>query len=526
MSTPGERTTSLADRDDQYVLAVDLGTGGPKIGFVSLTGRVVQCEHHRLDPTFLPDGGVTVDAEEWWTTIIGAARRAIADGVVDPAKVVAVSTTGQWASTIPVDEAGIPVAPGLSWMDSRGGELVRHRLGGPVGGYKPRVLAEFIRRSGGVPSLDGADPVGHRLFWRTARPDVWRAARWLLEPVDYLSMRFTGIAAASAVSMTGTWLIDTRDPQRLAYDATLVHLAGGGADKLPPLQPFGSVMGTVQPSIAAELGIGDSVAVITGSPDLHSAAIGSGSIRVGEAHMALSTTGWISSPIERKKTDIIRQVATVPGLDERSYLVANNHETAGMCLQWFRGILGGPDNEVDYDTLAALAASSPPGAGGVIFTPWLKGERSPVADRSARAGFHDMGLATTQADMIRAVMEGVAYNNVWLLAAVEKFIGGRLDDIRIIGGGAQSDLWCQIHADTMDRTIEQVADPLYCGLRGAALSAGMALGRVKADELRDLVAVQRRFHPDPSNRATYDRLYGEFPGLYSMQRKFFRRLNR
>jgi xylulokinase len=222
----------------------------------------------------------------------------------------------------------------------------------------------------------------------------------------------------------------------------------------------------------------------------------------------------------------VRQVATVPGLDERSYLVANNHETAGMCLQWFRGILGGPDNEVDYDTLAALAASSPPGAGGVIFTPWLKGERSPVADRSARAGFHDMGLATTRADMIRAVMEGVAYNNVWLLAAVEKFIGGRLDDIRIIGGGAQSDLWCQIHADTMDRTIEQVADPLYCGLRGAALSAGMALGRVKADELRDLVAVQRRFHPDPSNRATYDRLYGEFPGLYSMQRKFFRRLNR
>ena len=526
MPASATSATRLTASDDRYVLAVDLGTGGPKIGFVSLTGGIVHCEHHRLDPTYLPDGGVTVDAEEWWTTIIGAARRALADGAVDPTKVVAVSMTGQWATTIPVDEAGIPVAPGLSWMDSRGGELVRHRLGGPVGGYKPRAVAEFIRRSGGVPSLDGADPVGHRLFWRNARPDTWRAARWLLEPVDYLSMRFTGIAAASAVSMTGTWLIDTRNPQNLAYDSTLVRLAGGGADKLPPLQPFGSVMGTVQPSIAAELGIGDSVAVVTGSPDLHSAAIGSGAVRVGEAHMALSTTGWISAPIERKKTDLIRQVATVPGIDERSYLVANNHETAGMCLQWFRGILGGPDSEVDYDTLASLAASSAPGAGGVIFTPWLKGERSPVADRSARAGFHDMGLATTRADMIRAVMEGVAYNNVWLLAAVEKFVGGRLDNIRIIGGGAQSDLWCQIHADAMDRTIEQVADPLYCGLRGAALTAGMALGRVRADELRELVAVQRTFHPDPSNRATYDRLYGEFPGLYSMQRKFFRRLNR
>jgi xylulokinase len=162
----------------------------------------------------------------------------------------------------------------------------------------------------------------------------------------------------------------------------------------------------------------------------------------------------------------------------------------------------------------------------VIFTPWLKGERSPVADRAARAGFHDMGLATTRADLVRAVMEGVAYNNVWLLAAVEKFVGARLDNIRMMGGGAQSDLWCQIHADTMDRTIEQVAEPLYCGLRGAALSAGMALGMVETDELRDLVEVRRTFRPDPANRATYDRLYREFPGLYSMQRKFFRRLNR
>lgn len=517
-----DAASRFAERDEHFVLAVDLGTGGPKVGFVSLTGRVAHQEHHVLDPTYLPDGGVTVDADEWWATILGAAKRALADGVVDPAQVVAVSTTGQWAATIPVDETGIPVAAGLSWMDSRGGELVRSRIGGSLSGYKPRALAEFIRRSGGVPSLDGADPVGHRLFWKHACPDTWRAARWLLEPVDYLSMRFTGVAAASPVSMTGTWLIDTRDLTKLAYDPVLVELAGGGADKLPPLQRFGSVMGMVQPAVAAELGIGDSVAVVTGSPDLHSAAIGSGAVRVGDAHMALSTTGWISVPTERKKTDVIRQVATVAGLDDRSYLVANNHETAGMCLQWFRSILG----EVDYGALTELAATSAPGAGGVIFTPWLKGERSPVADRSARAGFHGMGLSTTQADLTRAVMEGVAYNNVWLLAAVEKFVGGRLDHIRMIGGGAQSDLWCQIHADTMNRTIEQVADPLYCGLRGAGLSAVVGLGLVRLDDVRDLVEVRRTFRPDPANRAVYDRLYREFPGLYSMQKKFFRRLAR
>lgn len=239
--------------------------------------------------------------------------------------------------------------------------------------------------------------------------------------------------------------------------------------------------------------------------------------------MAVSTTGWISVPITRKKTDIVRNCATVPGIDDATYLVANNHETAGMCLQWLKGAMGGT---LDYEQLTELAGTADAGSGGVIFTPWLKGERSPVADRTMRAGFHNMSLATTQGDLIRSVLEGVAYNNQWLHEAVEKFVGGRLDNIRFIGGGAQSDLWCQIHADVMDRTIEQVTDPLYCGLRGAALSAAMTLGEVRQEELRGLVTVKQTYVPNPANRAAYDRLYAEFPGLYSSQKKFFRRLNR
>lgn len=514
---------SADPRDDQFVLVVDLGTGGPKVGFVSLLGRVAHQVHHEVETTYLPGGGATQDAEEWWTLIRDAARSALSSGAVDPEKVVAVSMTGQWASTVPVDEAGIPVSPVVMWMDSRGGELVRAKVGGPVSGYKARGIAEFIRRSGGAPSLDGADPIGHRLYLRHHEPSVWAAARWMLEPVDYLSMRFTGVAAASPVSMTGSWLVDTRNPAYTSYDPLLVEMAGGGAEKLPPLQRYGTVVGVVQPSVAADLGLGADVKVVTGAPDLHTAALGSGAVKLGEAHMAVSTTGWISVPINRKKTDIIRQVATVPGVDDSTYLVANNHETAGMCLQWLKGALGGT---LDYEQLNELAAGSDPGSGGVIFTPWLKGERSPVADRSMRAGFHNMSLATTQGDLIRSVLEGVAYNNQWLLEAVEKFVGGRLDNIRFIGGGAQSDLWCQIHADVMDRTIEQVVDPLYCGLRGAAFSAAIALGEVRQDELRGLVPVNRTYRPDPANRATYDRLYAEFPGLYSSQKKFFRRLNR
>jgi xylulokinase len=242
-----------------------------------------------------------------------------------------------------------------------------------------------------------------------------------------------------------------------------------------------------------------------------------------QTHMAISTTSWISCPVPFKKTDVLHQIATVPGLGGQSYVIANNHDTSGLCLQWLRdNVLEG----ADFDALNDLGAGAAPGSGDVIFTPWLTGERSPIDDRNARGGFHNVSLSTTKADMVRAVMEGVAYNDQWLHASVEKFAKRKLDNIRIIGGGAQSDLWCQIHADVMDRTIERVAEPWYANLKGAAIFAGLALGELRRDEVHGLVEVDRVFTPDPSTRETYDRLYAEFPGLYKGQKAMFRRLNR
>jgi xylulokinase len=214
----------------------------------------------------------------------------------------------------------------------------------------------------------------------------------------------------------------------------------------------------------------------------------------------------------------------VPGLDSSSYLVANNHEAAGLCLRWLRDSFH-TSEPAEFERLLELAQAATPGSGGVIFTPWIAGERSPVDDRHARGGWHNLSVETGNAELIRAVLEGVAYNSRWLGEAVERFVGGRLDSLRIFGGGAVSDLWCQIHADVMDRTIERVAEPLHTNLRGAALMASLALGAVGRGEVRDLVPVDRVFVPDSRNRAAYDRLYAEFPGLYKAQRKMFARLN-
>ncbi len=525
-----------AGRDERFVLAVDLGTGGPKVGLVSFTGSIAWSDHVPLETRLLPGGGAVQDASQWWDAVARTTRRAMRSGVVRPEQVVAVSCTGQWASTVPVAEDGRPVGDCVMWMDSRGGPYTRRAVGGPVAGYAPLALWQWVRRSGGAPSTSGVDPIGHMLHLEHDRPDVAQRARWYLEPVDYLSMCFTGMAAASHASMTAAWLTDNRKLDRLHYDPTLVRRAGVPAHKLPPLVPTGSVVGEVRPEVAQGLGLAPGVVVVTGTPDLHSAAVGSGAVLDYQAHLAISTTSWISCPVPMKKTDAVHQIASVPGLRPGRYLVADNHDTGGLCLQWLRDNVIGPSDGLfqggaeasgpSFDALTALAASVPAGSGDVLFTPWLAGERSPVDDRKARGGFHNLSLATTRAHLVRAVLEGVAYNSRWLHEAVERFVKRRLDPVRVVGGGATSDLWCQIHADVMGRTIERVAEPLHANLRGAALFAAVALGWVDLEEVAGLVPVATRFDPDGSRASTYRRLYGEFPKLYRSQKPMFARLNR
>ena len=509
---------------EHYALAVDLGTGGPKVGLVSLTGRLEWFEHLRVDTRPLPDGGAEQDAGEWWELVCGAARRALASGVVPAERVQAVAVTGQWASRVPVDAEGRPVGPCVMWMDTRGRRHSRQLVGGPVAGFSPRVAARWIRRSGGLPSPAGADPISHLLYLERDRPEIATAAHWFLEPVDYLTMRFSGQASASPASMLAAWLTDNR---RLggapAYDPVLVAMARIDPAKLPPLRATGSLIGPVLDSVAADLGLPAGAQVVTGVPDLHAATLGSGAVGLYEPHLSISTTGWISCPLPRKKTDALRAMASVPGIGDGQYVLANSIDSAGVCLEWARATLG---PVAGYPDLIASAATAPPGSNGAVFTPWLGGTRSPAEDRGARAGWHDLSLQTTQADLVRAVLEGVACHSRWLHEAVERFARRRLEPLRIIGGGAQSDLWCQISADVLDRRIERVADPASAILRGAAIGAGVALGSVDRAAIRDLVAVDATFEPDPANRGVYDRLYAEMPRLHKAQRGLSTRLTR
>jgi xylulokinase len=199
--------------------------------------------------------------------------------------------------------------------------------------------------------------------------------------------------------------------------------------------------------------------------------------------------------------------------------VIDNQETGAKSLEWFQAILASGGEKMSYDDMTALAATSPPGARGVLFSPWLAGERSPVDDKRLRGGFSNLSITTTSADMIRAVLEGVAANSAWLFGYVEKFVGQSLSPIRLIGGGAQSELWCQIFADTLCREVHQIKNPMTAQLRGAALAASVALGRRSLDELDSLPTPVTVLTPDPGAARTYQHRVREQVGLYEREKK-------
>jgi xylulokinase len=505
-------------------LSIDLGTGGPKVGLVTVAGEILATEVHPVTTHFGDDGAAIQDAEEWWVLILAASKRLL-DGIADArSRVRAVAVTGQYASTVPVDANGVPTGPCITWLDLRGGRYTRDEVGGWFLGYNPRKVLPFVRKTGGAPSTAGADPIGQIHLITREMPEVARATRWYLEPIDYLTMRFTGVASATHASRLAMWMTDNRRLDEYRYDPHLLSLVGLDEKYFPPLQPFGSIVATVSDHVANDLGLSRDVVVVSAMPDLHAAAIGSAATSLYEAHLALSTTSWISCPVPSKRTDIAHNIAAVPGLSNDSYVLIDNQETGAKALEWLRGVMVPAGEEPTYGELDALAATAPSGSHGVRFSPWLAGERSPISNKHIRAGFSNLSLTTTSADLVRAVMEGVAANSAWLFGYVEKLAGQTLSPVRLVGGGAQSALWCQIFADSLDREVLQIDQPLVAQLRGAALLAGCALGHYSLHDAP--VARSTSYRPSGANGSRARERVDELKALYDRDKKWSRRASR
>lgn len=512
-----------------HVLAIDLGTSGLKLALVTTEGRIVGRAVEPFAIHVVPGGGAEQDPDAWWGGVVRATRRVLHETGVDPRSVVGAACSSQWSGTVAVDREGRPLCRAIIWMDSRGApQIARAVRGFPmVEGYGLRKLVAWIRKTGGAPGHSGKDPIAHILFLRDEHPEVYERTWMFLEPRDWINYRLSGRMATTADAITLHWVADSRDIGAVRYDAGLLRMSGLDRDRLPDIEPAASVLGPLTPAAAGELGLPQSVQVVSGAPDTMAAAIGAGAVRPYAAHLCIGTSSWLSCHVPNKKTDLFHNMASLPSAVPGRYLLSNEQESAGVCLTLLRErILTAPGAEPpSYDELFAAASSVPAGSGGLIFTPWLNGERTPVDDRSVRGGFANQSLATSRAHLVRAVLEGVAFNSRWLQVYVERFVKRPLDAITMVGGGARSDLWCRIHADVLGHPIRQAADPVMANARGAALQASVALGHLTWDDVPDRVPVAQTFDPDPANAAVYEPMFAEFVNLYRSNRKIHARLN-
>lgn len=518
-----------------HVLAIDHGTSGIKAALVSADGKVADFEFAPTPIHLLPGGGAEQDPDDWWNALLGAGGRLVRRGRVAASDVRAACVSSTFSSTVAVDRDGRVLGRALTWMDSRGAPYVRRAVGGfpSLLGYNLPRAFQWLSRTAGAPSLTGKDDAAHALYIQHAHPELYARTRFFLPSKDYLNLRLTGEVAASFDSVHLFWVTDTRDPENVRYDPELIALLGLDPARLPPLRASTDVLGPLTAEAADALGLPRDVQVVVGSPDHQCALFGSGAVRDFEAHLYVGTSSWIECLVPFKKTDPLHSIASFPTSIRGRYQCVNEQDLAGGALGFladnilFRinALLGTPAPEARYELIDRLAANVPAGARGVLFTPWLNGERTPVDDRHVRGGFHNLSTYTNLDDMVRAVLEGVALNTRWSLGYVERFCGRRLDPLRIVGGGAKSDLWCRIFASVLQRDIHRVADPMQANARGAAFLAGLGLGWIRLEDIPSLVPCDRVYRPDPATAGLYDGLFDAFVGLYRASRRLYRRWN-
>lgn len=522
--------------DERLVLAVDLGSSGCKTALVGLDGRVRAFAFRPVSSHLLPGAGIEQCPEDWWRAFEESAGEVLQQCTALRSNIVALCCSCQGEGTLPVDRDGKPLARAMLYMDMRGRAAVRRRVGGVLprlAGYDPLKLWRWLRLTGGAPALSGKDPFGHIAFIREAMPELYERTAKFLNVLDFMNLRLTGRMVATVDSALTTWVTDNRDPASIRYDDGLLHLAGLSREQLPELVRCSEVLGPLRPAVAERLGLPRNLPVVAGAVDNSAAALGSGAVADNALHLYVGTSSWIGAHVAKKKTDVFRQIAAVPCALPDRYLMMAMQSAAGANLSFLRDRIlyardallqneAGPDV---YRILDEIAAGVPAGARGLLYLPWLMGERTPVDDPRLRAGLLNLSLEHAREDMVRAFLEGVALNTRWMMESVRSFLGAAPRQLTLVGGGGQSDVWSQIFADVLDMAVLQPEQPIQANARGAAFLAGVGIGALDFADIAERVAIRRRFEPQAGNRQRYADSYAAFRAAHKALAPFYARLH-
>ena len=500
----------------KYILAHDVGTSGNKAVLVDTEGRVLGTSTEPYKVYYPKPDWAEQQPEDWWNAVTRTTRSLLEKTGVSPGDILCVTHSTQMLGIVPMDPKTGPLRPAIIWLDNRACRQAEHMM-------RRFVSARLFALIAGA-ALCGKDGIPKLLWLKQEEPDVYQKMRCFLDVNGYLIYRSTGnmVMEWSGASVFGL------DLKKKRWLSSIFRYVGLDPGKLPPLVRSIDQVGTLSEEAASACGLLQGTPVIAGAGDAPCAAVGSGAVGESEGHVYLGTSGWVGVVTGRTPKGKCG-AATIHSADPSKAFLFAETETACSCIQWMADQLYQSEKTRVPDIHAFMdekAAQIPPGAGSLIFTPWMYGERAPISDCNVRAGFLNLSAEHTRDHMLRAVYEGVAYNIRWIVEIVEREFKFPLPHLRVIGGGARGSILMQILADLTQRKVETVRYPVEAGAIGAALVAAVGLGVYPDFEaLKKVVKVEKTFEPQKENSEIYDSLFHSYQEAYQSLRGFYKRLN-
>lgn len=483
----------------KYVIGVDLGTSAVKVLLVDETGQVV-AQASAAYPLAQPQPGYSEqNPEDWVTGTTTALRQLLADSGVAPAAISGLSYSGQMHGLVLLDQAGAVLRPAILWNDTRTTKQSAE--------ITAKLGERFIAITRNRPLEGFTLP---KLLWvKENEPELFAQAAHFLLPKDYVRYRMTGQLAMELSDAAGTVMLDEANQ---TWSQEVLDAFGLPARLCPPLITATTNVGSLTPAYAETVGLTSATAVFGGGADNACGAIGAGILRADSAMVSIGTSGVVLTYEPTANVDYHGQLHLFNHAVPNAYYSMGVTLAAGYSLSWLKQTFGKSD---DFTAFVASAAQSSIGAHGLLFTPYLVGERTPYADAKIRGSFIGVDSKQTRADFVRAVLEGIVFSFRDILA-IYQANGRDFKQLVSIGGGAKSPLWLQIQADILNKPIVRLASEQGPGM-GAAMLAAVGSGwfadlQACADSF---IAPQTVYQPQPANVARYAQLYQLYRQVYA-----------
>jgi xylulokinase len=501
------------------ILAHDLGTTGDKATLFSAEGSLL-CSAFEPYETFYPRAGwAEQDPAEYWRAFCASTSALLQTARIALGDIAVVAFSGQMMAALPVDGQGAHLHNSIIWADLRATREVEELAG--------RIGAERVYRLTGH-RLSASYSAGKIMWLRRNFPDVYGATNKFIHAKDYVVGRLTGRLCTDYSDASGMNLLDI---ERLVWSEELLEATGIQADKLPDLVESTEVVGTVSGSAAVASGLKAGTPVVIGGGDGPCATAGAGVVRRGESYIYVGSSTWMGLATDRPLIDPGKRTATFAHFRKGLYMPAGTMQAGGGSFKWCKDVLGDLESEAadrtgldPYDLLSLAAEQVPAGAEGLLFLPYLLGERSPLWDPNARGCFIGLSMLHGKKHMVRAVLEGVALNMRHIREAFAEQ-GVTAETVRMIGGGARSRLWRSIFADILERPIQRLNFIEEATSVGAAIAGGVGVGLIPSlEDAGRFVRVVEEIPPNPAHFDMYRRRFEVFRSSYESLRQVFEAL--